>query len=221
MLIHRWDAAIDEAEWREFVRAQGFGHLIAPGRDRRYPVVVPTQFVLIDGEDPTDLILLHLARPNPIWEALEENPDVVMSVAGDWAFIPSSWKAIGEEDPAFGIPTTYYAAVQLCGSAQVLSDPEETAAVLRRQLAVIQPGEQVVDPMEHGARLRTIQGIRIEVAEVRAKFKYGGNVDVDHQEAVAERLVARGGPGDLAAERHLRRRMAETASSAAAPSAIT
>jgi len=207
MLIHRWDAAIDETEWRDFVRAQGFGHLIAPGRDRDYPVVVPTQFVLIEPDGASDVILLHLARPNPIWEALEENPHVVMSVAGDWAFIPSSWKVTGDEDPARGIPTTYYAAVQLCGTAQVLSDPEETAAVLRQQLAVIQPEERVVDPLEHGATLRTIQGIRIEVAEVRAKFKYGGNVDVDHREAVASHLLERGGPGDVAAERQLRRRM--------------
>jgi transcriptional regulator len=207
MLIHRWDAALDETEWRAFVRAQGFGHLIAPGRDRDYPVVVPTQFILVQEED-RDVVLLHLARPNPIWEALAENSHVVLSVAGDWAFIPSSWKAIGEEDPAFGIPTTYYAAAQLCGTAKVLADPEETAAILRQQLAVIQPGESVVDPSEHGAKLRTIQGIRIDVADVRAKFKYGGNVDVDHREFVAEHLVSRGGPGDLAAERNLRRRMA-------------
>ena len=43
MLIHRWDAARDEAEWRGFVHAQGFGHLIAAGSEREYPVVVPTQ----------------------------------------------------------------------------------------------------------------------------------------------------------------------------------
>jgi transcriptional regulator len=207
MLIHRWDAAMDDDEWREFVRAQGFGHLIAPGRERPYPAVVPTQFVLTQSGDGRDVVLLHLAKPNPIWEALEENPRVVLSVAGDWAFIPSSWKAIGEEDPALGIPTTYYAAAQLCGTAEVVGDPDETAAILRQQLAVIQPDETVVDPLEHGARLRTIQGIRIEVAEVRAKFKYGGNVDVDHREFVADKLVARRRPGDLAAERHLRRRM--------------
>ena len=81
-----------------------------PGRD--VAVVVPTQFVL-DGDD----VVLHLARPNPIWAAIEENERVVLSIAGDWAFVPSSWKAIGDEDPARGIPTTYYAAVQLIGAA--------------------------------------------------------------------------------------------------------
>ena len=32
---------------------------------------------------------------------------VVLSVAGDWAYIPPVWKAIADEDPRYGIPTTY------------------------------------------------------------------------------------------------------------------
>ena len=60
-----------------------------------------------------DPVVLHLARPNPIWDALQENPRVLLSVAGDWAYIPAAWKAIGEEDPRMGVPTTYYGAVQL------------------------------------------------------------------------------------------------------------
>ncbi len=207
MLIHRWDAALDDEEWRRFVRAQGFGHLVAAGRGRDYPVVLPTQFALTVGEGGEDLVLMHLARPNPIWEALEENPHVVMSVAGDWAFIPASWKAIGDEDPAYGIPTTYYAAAQLQGTVEVVDDPEETAHILRQQLAALPLDEGQVDPIEHGAKLRTIRGLRITVREVRAKFKYGGNVDVEHRLAVAEHLVERDGPGDRAAARHLQRRL--------------
>jgi transcriptional regulator len=204
MLIHRWDAAIDEAQWRAFVVAQGFGHLVAAGRDRDYPVVVPTQFAFAVGEGGEDVVFMHLARPNPIWPALAENPHVVMSVAGDWAFIPASWKVIGDEDPAWGIPTTYYAAVQLLGTVEVTEDAEETAAILRRQLGALPTDVGQVDPIEHGATLRGIRGLRITVHEVRAKFKYGGNVDVAHREAIAERLLARDGPGDQAALRHLR-----------------
>lgn len=207
MLIHRWDAALDEQEWRGFVLAQAFGHLIAPGKDREFPVVAPTQFALTVGEEGQDVILMHLARPNPMWEAISENPRVVMSVAGDWAFIPASWKAIGDEDPAYGIPTTYYAAVQLCGTAEVLDEPEEIAAVLRRQLGALPTDVGQVDPSEHAASLRTIRGLRIGVSEIRAKFKYGGNVDAAHRQSVAERLLGRAGPGDRAATAHLMRRL--------------
>ncbi len=185
-----------------FVAAQGFGHLVAGGRDRDLPVVVPTQFVLGDEE-----IVLHLARPNPIWSAIEENDQVMLSVAGDWAYIPSEWKAIGNEDPRMGIPTTYYAAVQLVGTARALDDADAVAAVLREQLDDLQPEVDVADPRDHGAKLGAIRGLRISVTEVRAKFKYGGNVDVDHRHAVAARLADRDGPGDAAARRHVVERL--------------
>lgn len=202
MLIHPWDAGASEAEWVEFVRAQGFGHLVAAGRGRDVPVVVPTQFAL---ESSTEVVL-HLARPNPIWAALEENPAVVLSVAGDWAYVPAAWKAIDGEDPRFGIPTTYYAAVQLIAEARVVDDPDGKAAILRAQLGVTEPGSDVADPIEHGRRLSGIRGLRLAIRDVRAKFKYGGNADDAHRAAVAARLEERNGPGDAAALRHLRRR---------------
>lgn len=204
MLIHPWDAGRSEQEWVDFVRTQGFGHLVAAGRGRDVPVVVPTQFVLTGPAQ----IVLHLARPNPIWTALEENPAVVLSVAGDWAYVPAAWKAIGAEDRRLGVPTTYYAAVQLIADAVVVDDPEGKASILRTQLGVTEPGSDAADPAEHGRTLNGIRGLRLTVREVRTKFKYGGNVDAEHRAAVADLLAERGGPGDAAALRHLRRRKA-------------
>jgi transcriptional regulator len=206
MLVHPWDAPADESEVWEFVRAQGFGHLVVPGR-RDVPVVVPTQFVVDEhrvGARPD--VLLHLARPNPIWQALEESRAVVLSIAADWAYVPAAWKAIGNEEPAHGIPTTYYAAAQLIGEATVLDAIDDKLAVLRRQLAVLEPTSGVADPSVHERRLAGIRAIRIEVREVIGKFKYGGNVDAAHRASVAEHLAQRDGPGDAAALRHLRRR---------------
>ncbi len=57
VLIHAVDRG-DEAEWRAFLPAHPFGELVAAGRGRDVPVVVPTQFVL-DG----DTVLVHLAGP--------------------------------------------------------------------------------------------------------------------------------------------------------------
>ena len=202
MLIHGWDAAVDEDEWRSFVASHAFGHLVAGGRGRDVPVVVPTQFTLAGDE-----VVLHLARANPLWSAVEENEHVLLAVAGDWAYIPSSWKAIGDEDPRRGIPTTYYAAVQLHGTATIVDQPDPVAAVLRVQLGDLQPEEDAIDPADHGGRLGAIRGLRIEVREVRAKLKYGGNLDRAHREAIHDRLRRRGGPGDAAAAAHLERRL--------------
>ena len=202
MFIHGVDGG-DEAEWRAFLAAHPFGELVARGGpERRVPVVVPTQFVL-DGDD----VLVHLLARNPVWAAIAEHPVVLLAVSGDWAFVPSSWKTLAGEDPRLGIPTTYYASVQLTGTVAVVEDPEGVAAVLRTQLAALQPGEDVVDPSEHGAHLRVIRALRLTVEEVRAKFKYGGNVDRAHREAVLARLVDRDGPGDRAAAAHVARRI--------------
>lgn len=202
MYIAKPDRTLGEAEWRPFVDKQGFGHFIAPGRGLDYPVVVPTQFVL-DAER----VFTHFAAPNPVLEALSANPRAVLSVAGDWAFIPSDWKAIPGEDPLVGIPTTYYAGVQLRGTAEVLDQPEAIAAVLRRQLGRFQPATAVADPLEaHLPRLKTIRAVVLTVDDVVAKFKYGGNVDDAHRQAVIERLRARNGPGDRAAADHAQRR---------------
>jgi hypothetical protein len=70
VLIHPWDSGTD-GEALAFVRAHEFGQLVAAGRDRDIPVIVPTQFVLADEKT----LLLHLARPNPIWAAIEEKRD--------------------------------------------------------------------------------------------------------------------------------------------------
>jgi transcriptional regulator len=202
MHIPSADRTTGPDEWRPFVETHAFGHLVAAGRDREVPVVVPTQF-LLEG----DRVLLHLAGPNPIFDALAEQPRAVLSVAGDWAYIPSAWKAIGEEDPLLGIPTTYYAAVQLIGTARVDADPEIIAAVLRKQLAAVQPGLPVADPLSaHAKSIRVIRAVTIDIETVRAKFKYGGNVDNEHRRAVVERLRARGAPGDGAAAAHVERR---------------
>jgi transcriptional regulator len=203
VLVHPWDAPLDEDEWRNFVVAQGFGHLIAAGRGRDVPIVVPTQFLLDD-----DVVWLHLARPNPVWKAIEENSAVLLSVAGDWAYVPSAWKAIGDEEPALGIPTTYYAAAQLTCDATVVDNEEGKIAILRRQLAAVEPELPTADPSVHRRQLPNIRGIRLDVREVKAKFKYGGNVDLEHRMAVAGRLATRGGPGDASALEQLLRRTA-------------
>jgi transcriptional regulator len=198
MFIPRADAARSDAECWDFLAAQRFGQLIAPGRGREFPVVVPTQYAVDDG-----VIVLHLARPNPVWSTLAEHPVAVLSVAGDWAYIPGRWKAIGAEDPGAGIPTTYYAAVQAFCDVEIVDGPE-LLDVLRTQLAVVEPS--LPDPAQHASQLAAIRGLVLRPRELRGKFKYGGNVDSAHRTAVAARLVERNGPGDAAALSQLLRR---------------
>jgi len=202
MLIRPSDASRNSREWRSFLRSQGFGHFIASGVGRDFPVVAPTQFAVVGDE-----LVFHLAAANPVFAALAERATALMSVAGDWAYVPAAWKVLPGEDPTMGIPTTYYAAVQVAGPVTVVDEPEEVAEILRSQLAVTEPNSDVADPFEaHPRQLGAIRGLRLPLAEPRAKFKYGGNVSEQHRSVVASHLAARSGPGDEAALDHLERR---------------
>jgi transcriptional regulator len=81
VLIHPWDAALDPAEWQAWLAATGrFGMLAVNNLDpAQAPLVVPTHFTIADGE-----VLIHLARPNPVWPHLEASAEVRLTVVGDY-----------------------------------------------------------------------------------------------------------------------------------------
>lgn len=206
MLVHPWDAALDDAEWREWLARNDFGQLIASGRGRDVPVVVPTHF----RYDGATTVRLHLARPNPVWAAIEESPVVLLTVIGDWTYVPSTWGAAPGTPPELGIATSYYATVQLTCRAEIVDGADGKVAILGEQLAHHQPEGGFApldpDPDHYARRLPQIRGLVLTVESVRAKFKYGGNKEPDHRLVLADRLAGRDAPGDAAARRHLLRR---------------
>ncbi len=201
MLIHRHDEPLSDAEWHAFLTEHDFGELIAPGVGRDLPIVVPAHFIY-DGDKT---VLLHLAKPNPVWDALAERPRALLSVFGAYTYIPGHWN-----QDEYGVPTSYYAAVQLACDTEVIDDSAQVAAILERQLAHFQPeGKHApVEPGDnpYGNRLASIRGIRLSVTDVRAKFKFGANRTVEHRQAVAAKLAERGRPLDVEARAHVMRR---------------
>ena len=205
MLIRTYDAAISDDEWKNFLAARDFGELIASGRGRDVPVVVPTHFIY-DGDHT---IRLHLAVPNPVWEALAENAVALVSVYGDYSYIPTHWNANPGAPVEYGVPTSYYAAVQAVVRIRTVDDPDELAEILRAQLAHFQPegGHAEVRPdNDYGKQLGGIRGIVGTIEEVRAKFKYGGNKTVEHRLRIAGHLAERGQGHDAGARVQLLRR---------------
>lgn len=190
MLVNKVDRAFSDEEWKRFLQTHDFGQFIAPGKGRRWPIVVPTHFVYAD-----DVIWFHLIRSNPAWEAVRESPLGVFSVVGAYTYVTSEMNSPPDTSSEFGIPTSYYAAVQLLGSAHPVADREELAALLNRQFEHLEPereGPSVATDNAYGDPLNAIQGVRFEVESVRAKFKFGGNRTVEHQLAINAALLARG-----------------------------
>ncbi|CAL9364955.1 FMN-binding negative transcriptional regulator [Streptomyces sp. enrichment culture] len=192
MFIQPWDAALDDAEWQTWI-AEGhdFGILSVNGLLGHAPIVVPTHFT-VDGT----ALLIHLARPNPVWKTIEVDPNVTFTVTGDYAFIPGPWRAKPGTEPTEGVPTSYYAAVQFTCQATIVDEPEAKAELLRRQMAHFQPdGDHApIDPDQppYGRMLPGIRGLRLDVTEVRAKFKYDDHKPVEQRTDTARRLTERG-----------------------------
>jgi transcriptional regulator len=207
ILIHPWDAALDGEEWRRWLAdGHDFGQLAVNRAGDLPPVVVPTHFAP-DG----DHLLVHLARANPVWSAIEAHPHVLMSVVDDYAFIPSTWRAEAGGLDENDVPTSYYTAVQLACHADIIDEPLHIAELLGRQLAHFQPeGDRpvvAVDRPPYGEMLASIRGLRLQILSVAAKFKYDDQNPKAHRAAVANRLDLRSGDHDAGAATQQRRRL--------------
>lgn len=207
MLIRPHDAPIDpEHEWRDLLTRHPFGHLIAPGKDRELPVVVPTH-IHFDGDRT---IRLHLAKPNPVWPLLAENPRCLFVVTAPYAYVPTSWEAPPGTEPRWGIPTSHYASIQLACTAAITDDTDQIRHYLADQLGTMQPDEPYGDPLDadvpYTTELRQIRGLQLHIDDIRAKFKFDGAESDDVRRQVLAGYQQRNAPGDAEALEHLQRR---------------
>lgn len=208
MLIHPWDAALDTAEWQEWLASTGrFGMLAVNNLDpTQAPLVLPTHFTLAG-----DQLLLHLARPNPVWPHIEAAAEVRLVMVGDYAYIPTYWRAKAGGPDEDGVPTSYYTSVQFVCLPTVVDDPHDKVAILAAQLADLQPeGSHAtvsVDAPPYERMLPGIRGVRLQVLRVDAKFKYDDSNPVDHRERVSHHLDERDHALDHGAASQQRRRL--------------
>ena len=209
MLIHPWDAALDAVEWQDWLASTDrFGMLVVNNLDpARAPLSLPTHFIFAGDE-----LLFHLARPNPVWAHLEAAAEVRLAVIGDYAYIPTYWRAKAGGLDEDGVPTSYYTSVQFVCRPTVIDDPQGKVEILAAQLADIQPeGGHAgvgVDAEPYGRMLSGIRGIRLKVLRVDAKFKYDDSNPVDHRERVIGHLEQRGRGFDVGAAKQQQRRLA-------------
>lgn len=209
VLIHPWDAALDSVEWQDWLAGiQRFGVLAVNNLDpAQAPLIIPTHFTLA-GEE----LLTHLARPNQVWPHIDNATEIRLAVIGDYAYIPSYWRAKAGGPDEDGVPTSYYSAVQFVCRPTIVDDPQGKVDILRAQLGDLQPegghAKVAVDHDPYGRMLPGIRGLRLAIIRVEAKFKYDDHNPVEHRERVIARLEQRGVGLDTAAASQQRRRLA-------------
>ena len=137
MLIHPWDAALDASRMAELAglapTGSGCSRSTTSTPRRRRWCCPPT------SPSPATSCCIHLARPNPVWPHLEAAAEVRLAVVGDYAYIPTYWRAKAGGPDEDGVPTSYYSAVQFVCRPTVVDDPQGKADILTAQLADFQP----------------------------------------------------------------------------------
>jgi len=207
------DDVATEAEWRRLLDDSPYATLVAPGAGP-VPVVLPAQYCLAPSAAAHDRAALavveaHFHRANPVWDAFAVNSTAVLSVTGPMVVIPHDWNARPGVTDDQGVPTSWYVSASCTCRARIVDDEAELALLLERLSARYEPRglDHPVTPgaAPYGPMLRAIRGVHLELLEVVAKAKFGGNRPTDRRERIAGKLVDRDGPGDAAAAAWLRR----------------
>lgn len=143
--------------------------------------------------------LLHLPHRHPQVSDLRARPQALVSLDEPLAFIPSHW--VDPEDG--GLATNYYQQASWRCGVEWLEGEAGLLRVLSALMARHQPegGHLPLDPqaLVYRGAFRALVGLRLVPLDMSLRFKHGQNRSPAQKEAIAARLRARGGAGDLKA----------------------
>ena len=175
------------------VRAHPLGLLISNGAEGPVANAIP---FLLDAEiGPKGRLRAHLAKANPQWRLMAENPasPVLVVFQGADAYVTPSWYETKRETGKV-VPTWNYAIVQVRGTVKVIDDSAWIAQQIS-DLTLSQEGAReapwaVTDapPNFIQSQIKGIIGLEIEIAEISGKWKVTQNRPVADRVGVAEGL---------------------------------
>lgn len=176
----------DHADAIAFMRANPFAILISTTPDGPFATHAPLAI-----REPNHQLKIrgHVAKANPHWKHLEQQPNCLTIFHGPHAYISPSHYNTREV-----VPTWNYGAVHVYGNARVFSEQEELLAVLHELMNIFEPAyaEQWAG-LTNAYRERMLShivGFEIAVTRVEAKFKLSQNRAKDEQSKIITALGA-------------------------------
>jgi transcriptional regulator len=177
------------------IRAHPLGLLISTGKDG--PVANPLPFLLDAGVGPHGRLRVHLAKANPQWRLIAEDPEtpVLIVFQGVDSYVTPSWYETKRETGKV-VPTWNYAIVQVRGRARVVEDTSWLAGQIAELTATHEAARpqpwQVSDAPDTfiASQLKGIIGLEIDIADITGKWKVSQNRPEADRRGVAEGLDA-------------------------------
>ena len=174
----------DHSDAIAFMRANPFAILISSTNDGPFATHLP---VFLQQEGDRLVIRGHVAKANPHWRHLEQNPACMTIFHGPHAYVSASNYTTREN-----VPTWNYGAVHVYGNARTFASSEDLQGVLHQLIGTFEPAyaEQWGSLSEtyRDRMLSHIVGFEIAVAKIEAKFKLSQNRTREEQSNVITSL---------------------------------
>lgn len=174
----------DHADALAFMHANPFTILVSCTDDGPFATHLP----LVIRQNADHLLLRgHVAKANPHWRYLEQQPHCMTIFHGPHSYISPTNYNTREV-----VPTWNYGAVHAYGDARVFAAADELLGVLHELIPMFEPpyAEQwaSLSAAYRERMLSHIVGFEITVTKIEAKFKLSQNRAKDEQERVIESL---------------------------------
>lgn len=174
----------DHADGITFMRANPFAILVSSTDEGPFATHLPLS---VHATDQRLILRGHVAKANPHWRYLEQQPKCLSIFHGPHAFISTENYTTRET-----VPTWNYGAVHVDGNARLFSSAEELQSMLHELIATFEPryAEQWVSLSEtyRERMLGHIVGFEITATKIEAKFKISQNRNREEQANVIASL---------------------------------
>jgi len=160
-----------------FIRSHPLGLLISQGASGLLANLLP--FVLKTGDSTRGVLQAHMARANPQWRELDNQPVLVVFRGTDAYVSPTLYTTKKETGKV--VPTWNYVMVQARGNAKLRDEsawvtPQLKALTAEREATRAEPWSITDAPADFiEAQKRAIVGIEIEIASLEGKWKVSQN----------------------------------------------
>ncbi len=150
---------------------------------------------LIIEEENNDLIAYgHLARANPHWQCMQQNPKLYLIFHGPNAYISPTWYEKND------VPTWNYCVVHAEAEAELLENPEVVKTCLQKLNDYMNQNpnptwEFWIPPDLEGKKLTAIVGFKAKLKNIQTKLKLSQNRSPEDQKLVQKALAQQ--PGTL------------------------
>ncbi len=187
----------DSARVQALVRSQPLATWVLPHAGQLLVNHVP--FMLDAGRGEQGTLVGHVARANPVWQALAEGIEAVLVFHGPQAYISPNWYP-SKHASGKAVPTWNYAVVHAHGVAHAIDDKARVLAIVTRLTEIHEASQalpwKVSDaPADYlDSMLGMIVGIEIPVRRWVGKWKVSQNRPAPDRLGVAAGLMARATP---------------------------